>query len=273
LAHAPGTGKTLTTIAFIEKLFSLHRLNRTSTSGSAASASAKASGSSCASGSAARILIVTELSIVDTWWGEFPKWIPQQHRTHIPSLKVIEGGGGLREAERLARAWAGREDGGWVRGEVRRIIVEETDVLICDEGHRIKSPSTISHRALDRLHTRRRLLLTGTPLQNSTLELWDLACFVQRPRMHQAVFGMGRGVGKGRGEGRKTQHGGWGWARGRECNRGGVIKMASPIEAVLRHVKRCLGVEGRHWVVVVRLGEVEAGGRMRECQRRRMMVT
>lgn len=53
------------------------------------------------------------------------------------------------------------------------------DWIICDEAHAAKNPSTKTAKALRALPARRRLLLTGTPLQNRTDELWalvDLAC-------------------------------------------------------------------------------------------------
>jgi len=41
-------------------------------------------------------------------------------------------------------------------------------------GHRLKNPETMLHNAMARLTCRMRLLLTGTPLQNSLNELWVL---------------------------------------------------------------------------------------------------
>lgn len=40
------------------------------------------------------------------------------------------------------------------------------DLLICDEAHRLKNDATLTNRALDSLTCRRRVLLSGTPMQN-----------------------------------------------------------------------------------------------------------
>jgi len=40
------------------------------------------------------------------------------------------------------------------------------DLLICDEAHRLKNDATLTNRALDSLPCRRRILLSGTPMQN-----------------------------------------------------------------------------------------------------------
>jgi DNA repair and recombination RAD54-like protein len=40
------------------------------------------------------------------------------------------------------------------------------DLLICDEAHRLKNDTTLTNRALDALPCKRRVLLSGTPMQN-----------------------------------------------------------------------------------------------------------
>ncbi len=55
-------------------------------------------------------------------------------------------------------------------------------VMITDEGHRLKSPTSKISRALrEGLEVEHNLLLTGTPIQNNTHELWALMSFVQKP--------------------------------------------------------------------------------------------
>jgi len=53
------------------------------------------------------------------------------------------------------------------------------DVLVVDEGHQIKNPSSQSGRVLRRINARSRILLTGTPLQNKLSDLWALMDFAQ----------------------------------------------------------------------------------------------
>lgn len=50
--------------------------------------------------------------------------------------------------------------------------------IVLDEAHRIKNEKTISSRVLRSFHTKHRLMLTGTPLQNNLHELWSLLNFL-----------------------------------------------------------------------------------------------
>jgi SNF2 family DNA or RNA helicase len=50
--------------------------------------------------------------------------------------------------------------------------------LIIDEGHRLKNKASILYSVLGALDTKRRLLLTGTPVQNNLDELWNLFSFI-----------------------------------------------------------------------------------------------
>ncbi|WKY06703.1 hypothetical protein Q1695_006689 [Nippostrongylus brasiliensis] len=62
---------------------------------------------------------------------------------------------------------------------VEKLIPIRFDLLICDEGHRLKNINGKLRSALDSLTIPRRLLLTGTPIQNDIEELFSLLDFVR----------------------------------------------------------------------------------------------
>jgi DNA repair and recombination RAD54-like protein len=51
-------------------------------------------------------------------------------------------------------------------------------LVICDEGHRLKNSENQTYTALNQLQTQRRILLSGTPIQNDLLEYFSLIHFV-----------------------------------------------------------------------------------------------
>lgn len=52
------------------------------------------------------------------------------------------------------------------------------DLVVCDEAHLLKNPSTARNGAVNSLKTMRRIALTGTPLQNNLTELYNMVQFV-----------------------------------------------------------------------------------------------
>jgi transcriptional regulator ATRX len=53
------------------------------------------------------------------------------------------------------------------------------DVLVIDEGHMLKNDKTVRVQALEEIPTKRRLLLTGSPLQNNLMEYHTMINFVR----------------------------------------------------------------------------------------------
>lgn len=62
------------------------------------------------------------------------------------------------------------------------------DYVILDEGHVIKNPSTKISKSINSIACKKRLLLTGTPIQNNLTEFWSLLNFVTDGKVSQSVF-------------------------------------------------------------------------------------
>ena len=52
------------------------------------------------------------------------------------------------------------------------------EYIIIDEAHKIKNEDSQTSKRVRQLHSKYRLLLTGTPLQNNLHELWSLMNFL-----------------------------------------------------------------------------------------------
>jgi hypothetical protein len=58
-------------------------------------------------------------------------------------------------------------------------LFHKTDLVICDEGHKIKNSETMLSKAVVQIKTRNRVVLTGTPLQNHLMEYFTMIDFVR----------------------------------------------------------------------------------------------
>jgi SNF2 family DNA or RNA helicase len=178
LADEMGLGKTIQIIALIAQLRS--------------------------SGTTGPFLIAGPLSVLTNWIHEFQKWLPtcpvvlyhgsKQERQQIRQSRML-----LKSAKSLAFPIV------ITSFEIcmidRRFLEKyQWQYIILDEGHRIKNRNCKLVRELKQIPSISRLLLTGTPIQNTLEELWSLLNFVNPQifdnlEVFQAWFGF-RNIGK-----------------------------------------------------------------------------
>lgn len=53
------------------------------------------------------------------------------------------------------------------------------DLVVCDEGHALKNSKTGLSQCVNQIQTRRRIVLTGTPIQNNLKECYCMVSFVK----------------------------------------------------------------------------------------------
>ena len=122
-------------------------------------------------------LVVVPLSTLTNWNLEFEKWAPSVKRI------VYKGVPQTRRMQQNQIRYGQFQ----VLLTTYEYIIKDRPVLskikwlhlIVDEGHRMKNAnSKLSSTLTQYYHTRYRLILTGTPLQNNLPELWALLNFV-----------------------------------------------------------------------------------------------
>ncbi|BHF75480.1 ATP-dependent helicase smarcad1 [Sparganum proliferum] len=128
-------------------------------------------------------LIVCPSSTVDNWKRELHNWCSQ--------LKVLvyQGAADQRKAMRLKIYESGNKPDfnilltsyNVATGTLEdRALMKRVDFRygIFDEGHMLKNMTTQRYKTISSFQIQRRLLLTGTPLQNNLMELISLLAFV-----------------------------------------------------------------------------------------------
>lgn len=157
MADEMGLGKTLQTIALI---WTLLKQNPIHDSGPAIT----------------KALIVCPAGLVDNWKREFRKWLGNERiGVYVADAKN----------KKIANFTMGKAYNVLIIGyEMLRTVQEElkrgagVDIVVADEGHRLKTANNKSMQAIQGLNTERRIILSGTPLQNDLGEFYTAIDFV-----------------------------------------------------------------------------------------------
>nr|GLL48641.1 hypothetical protein DM860_001842 [Ipomoea trifida] len=184
ISHAPGTGKTGLSVVFLQAFMKLFPM--------------------------CRPVVIAPRSMLLTWENEFVKWdadIPF-HNLNNPKLsgkenvtdvqgsnwKIFKRKSKGRELNRTLKlySWA---NGSGILGityrlfeklagesaedeKVRRILLKYPGILVLDEGHTPRNDESLMWRALSKVETPLRIILSGTPFQNNFQELYNTLCLV-----------------------------------------------------------------------------------------------
>ena len=120
-------------------------------------------------------LIVCPQTLCHHWQSEIQKFVGEMDVLH-PLVYVGA------TAARRAKAAAGElrkhnviiSSYDVVRNDIDIIKASHWNYVILDEGHVIKNSKAKTTQAVKQIKSHNRLILTGTPIQNSVLELWSL---------------------------------------------------------------------------------------------------
>ncbi|XP_007885243.2 DNA repair and recombination protein RAD54-like isoform X2 [Callorhinchus milii] len=130
-----------------------------------------------------KAIVVSPSSLVKNWYNEVGKWLAGR----LQPL-AIDGGSKTEIDTKLGMFMSqyGQRTSNpilIISYETFRLHAEvlcrgNVGMVICDEGHRLKNSDNQTYQALNSLKAKRRVLISGTPIQNDLLEYFSLVHFV-----------------------------------------------------------------------------------------------
>ncbi|WWD18483.1 hypothetical protein CI109_102935 [Kwoniella shandongensis] len=131
-----------------------------------------------------KVIIACPTSLVGNWANELIKWLG----VGAIAPMVVDGKGGKAELIPAVRRWVQARGRNVtlpvmiVSYETLRTLQDELanceiGLLLADEGHRLKNADTLTFQSLTALKVQRRVILTGTPIQNDLSEYFALLNF------------------------------------------------------------------------------------------------
>ncbi|KAF2487134.1 DNA repair protein, SNF2 family [Neohortaea acidophila] len=135
-------------------------------------------------GTIQKCVIACPSSLVRNWANELVKWLGKD--AVVPF--AIDGKASKEELIQQLRQWSIASGRAVMRPvlivsyETLRLYVDELSrtpigLMLCDEGHRLKNGESQTFEALNSLNVRKRVILSGTPIQNDLSEYFALLNF------------------------------------------------------------------------------------------------
>ena len=146
--------------------------------------------------SAPRAVVVAPTTLVANWRREFRKWVQLGGAAEV---RVVSLEGRDRDAGGRVHGWSLSPSGGvlllsyeaFVKHRLAVCGARNLCIMVADEAHRLKNfAGTHASAAADAFPSARRLAVTGTPVQNSLMELFALLRLVA-PREAARLAGGG----------------------------------------------------------------------------------
>ena len=148
LADEMGLGKTLQTLAWLQ----LERVNPDARGRPA--------------------LIVCPTSLVYNWTDEIAKFCPEMKALPISGANRHSLWERIEEADIVLTSYA------LLRRDIERYMEFDFSAAILDEAQHIKNRSTSNAKAAKQIQAYNRLVLTGTPVENSVADIWSIMDFL-----------------------------------------------------------------------------------------------
>ncbi|KAL8705120.1 MAG: hypothetical protein Q9201_001765 [Fulgogasparrea decipioides] len=147
-----------------------------------------------------KTLVLCPPTLIENWYDEFLLWAPEDMIENIGEVRRVSSAMSLPERLRTVQEWG--DDGGVLvlgssllkelilnpmrkkkeqppLSDAQHLMMKDTllkgpNIVIVDEAHTAKNPTSQLNKILGRFETRSRIALTGSPLSNNLSEYYSL---------------------------------------------------------------------------------------------------
>jgi superfamily II DNA or RNA helicase len=117
-------------------------------------------------------LVVCPTSLVTNWLREAKRFTPHMRTLDLTGKDRVEKFAQRNEYDLLVTSYA------ILRRDIEHYRADEFSLVVLDEAQHIKNRGSQNAQSAKALRAQHRLILTGTPLENSVLDLWSLFDFL-----------------------------------------------------------------------------------------------
>lgn len=119
----------------------------------------------------ARFLVIAPTSVVANWLAEAARFVPTITATAIRSTMKA---GGPSQTSRADTATLVVTTYALARLDIDYYAATDWTLVVCDEAQHLKNPKSKAHAAIKSIRARSFIAATGTPIENTLLDLWSL---------------------------------------------------------------------------------------------------
>jgi len=128
-------------------------------------------------------LIICPTSLVDNWGEEAEKFTPDLRVLRLHGTDRHQHWKKVAENDIIITSYA------LLRRDLDQYLEHEFSVAVLDEAQHIKNRSTQNAQAVKKIKAAHKLVLTGTPIENSVADLWSIMDFLMPGYLsHHKVF-------------------------------------------------------------------------------------
>ena len=147
LADEMGLGKTVQSLAFMQ--YYRHKVSKT-----------------------LPCIVVCPTSLVENWKEEARKFVPELKAIVIAGINREDSIKNLKKFDLVITSYA------LIKRDIEKYTKIKFGLLVLDEAQHIKNPATINAKVCKSIISKHRLVLTGTPLENSPEDIWSIFDFL-----------------------------------------------------------------------------------------------